>query len=114
MSGRRSDLHREAGLTLMELMIAIVLLGIVIVALTGALTSGLTATTDAQERLAESRAPMFANAFFADDAQSSAIDGVIVGGSPLCGSGTNVVSFRWAEGGTTYTSSYTLQTAGSR
>ena len=112
MSVRRSATRGEAGLTLIELMIAVVLLGIIFVPLTEAMTTGLITTTEAQQRLAASRSPMFANAFFADDAQSAAIDGITTGGSPVCGSGTNVVSFSWTENGTPYSASYILQTSG--
>src|SRR5262249_47011121 len=116
MYGRRND----GGFTLIELLIAIVLLGVIIVPLTGAMIDGLTTTTEAQNRLSESRSPLFTSAFFADDAESADPNGIQVGGSsPACGSGQNVVSFTWAESnvGQTplqYRSSYAIQTANGR
>src|SRR5947209_18963423 len=115
MSSRRS----EAGFTLIELLISLVLLGIIIVPITGAMIDGLTATTDAQARLNESRSPLFSSAYFADDAQSADSTGVDVGGSsPRCGSGTSVVSFTWTEvpasgSPTQYSASYVIVAAGS-
>src|SRR5439155_9050701 len=109
MYGRRD----ETGFTLIELLISIVLLGIIIVPLTGAMINGLTTTTEAQNRLSQSRSPLFTSTYFADDAQSADPNGITVGGSsPACGSGTNVVSFTWVEtaGGTStqYKSSYAI------
>lgn len=102
----------EAGLTLIELLVAVTLLGIVTVPLSGAMIGGLRTTTEAQDRLSESRSPLFTAAFFAKDAQSAAVDGISVGPSPACGTGTNVVSFTWTENGTQYRSSYAIKTDG--
>src|SRR5215203_513063 len=94
-----SDRRREAGFTLIELMIGIVILGIIIVPLTGAMITGLINTGEASARLSESRSSLFTSAFYADDVQSSEQGLLEVGGTPswLCGSGTNVLSLGWAE-----------------
>jgi len=91
------DRRREAGITLIELMIAVTLLGIIIVPLTTAMVTGLISTGEAASRLSESRSPLFASAYFADDAQSSDVNGITVGGTASCGGGTNVVTFTWNE-----------------
>src|SRR4051794_23869428 len=91
------DRRSEAGITLIELMIAVTLLGIIIVPLTTAMVTGLISTGEAASRLSESRSPLFASAYFADDAQSSDVNGVTVGGAAACGGGTNVVTFSWNE-----------------
>src|SRR5262245_52959102 len=115
------DRRDDAGFTLIELIIAVVILGVIIVPLTGAIIDGLNTTTEAQSRLSETRSPMFSSVFFADDAQSVDPGGIQVGGSsPACttGSGQNVVSFTWLESGsgapTQYRSSYVIQTAGGK
>jgi hypothetical protein len=96
MSGRRS----EAGVTLLELMIAVGLLGLIIVPLTGAMVTGLINTGEANTRLSESRSSLFTSAYYADDVQSSE-QGLLVATpntpSWLCGSGTNVLSVGWTE-----------------
>jgi Tfp pilus assembly protein PilV len=110
-------LREESGITLIELLISIILLGIIIVPLTGAMIDGINSTTASQKRLSESRSPMFTNAYFAQDAQSASADanGVTYGGSFACGTGdVNVVSFSWSENGTPYSSSYVLVTTGGK
>lgn len=101
-----NDRRNEAGVTLIELMLAVMLLGIIIVPLTGGMITGLITTGEARARLSESRSPLFSSAYFADDAQSSDVNGISVGASPACGSGTNVVSFTWTEDTTPYSASY--------
>jgi prepilin-type N-terminal cleavage/methylation domain-containing protein len=109
MYARRDD----AGFTLIELIIAIVILGIIIVPLTGAIIDGLTTTTNAQSRLSESRSPMFTSVWFADDAQSADSYSIPPSG-PSCGGGTNVVSFTWTENSTLYRASYSIAVAGAK
>jgi prepilin-type N-terminal cleavage/methylation domain-containing protein len=116
------DRRDDAGFTLIELMISIVLLGIIIVPLTNAMISGLRITTEAQQRLSETRSPLFTSAYFADDAQSADATGIAIGAAqiPSCGSGTNVVSFDWIEhdqnGNPTiqYHASYAIATVGAQ
>jgi len=100
------DRRSEAGVTLIELMIAVLLLGIVIVPLTSGMITGLIATGRARDRLSEVRAPLFSSAYFADDAQSSDVNGISVGGTAACGGGENVVEFTWTEDTAQYRASY--------
>ena len=50
-------LRDEAGITLIELLISIILLGIIIVPLTNAFIDGINSTTASQKRLSEARSP---------------------------------------------------------
>jgi Tfp pilus assembly protein PilE len=101
----------ETGVTLIELLISVILLGIIIVPLTGAFIDGINSTTASQKRLSEARSPMFSNAYFAEDAQSAdTITRASDSTTPTCGSGTNVISFAWNEAGTPYSVSYVLGT----
>lgn len=116
-------LRDEAGITLIELLISIILLGIIIVPLTNAFIDGINSTTASQKRLSEARSPMFTNAYFAEDAQSSDAGEMKTAAdttTPTCGNnGTNVVSFAWSEGiapGTVvqYGASYVLAPSGAK
>jgi len=120
MSGHPRD---EAGVTLIELLISVILLGIIIVPLTGAFIDGINSTTASQKRLSQSRSPMFTNAYFAEDAQSAEAGGVKTTAdttTPTCGGGgTNVVSFAWSEGTNPnpvlqYGASYVLAPSGAK
>src|SRR5438876_982008 len=96
------DRRSEAGVTLVELMISVVLLGIIIVPLTTAMVTGLITTGEARARLSQSRSPLFSSAYFADDAQSSDVNGITLGGTAACGGGSNIVTFSWLENRTQY------------
>jgi Tfp pilus assembly protein PilW len=85
----------ESGVTLVELVIAIMLLGIIIVPLTASFIFGIRATSDSTDRLSEARSPLFTSTFFAGDAESATT--ITTGGTPACGTGTNVISFSWTE-----------------
>ncbi len=92
--------QREAGFTLPELMVAIVILGIIMVPLSSAIIVGLLTTGEAHSRLAETQNSVLMSAFWASDVQSA--DGTVAtGGTPACtNAGTNlatVVTFRWAD-----------------
>jgi Tfp pilus assembly protein PilV len=106
-----SDRRSEAGVTLIELMIAVLLLAVVMVPLTGLMIDALKNTAQAQQRLSESRSPLFTSTFFADDAQSADATGITVPpAAPACGGGTNLVSFTWSENATQYKASYVSNT----
>jgi prepilin-type N-terminal cleavage/methylation domain-containing protein len=107
------DRRNEDGMTLIELLISVVLLGIIIVPLTSAMITGLINTGDAQARLSESRSPLFTSTYFANDAQNADVNGISTAASPVCGSGTNIVSFTWTEDTTQYSASYVKDTSGS-
>jgi prepilin-type N-terminal cleavage/methylation domain-containing protein len=112
------DDGREAGFTLLELIVAITIMGIIILPLTLAMVTGLTTTIDAQQRLSASRSPLFTSAFFSRDAQSAAKGGIDNNPSnpPGCGTGTNVISFTWKTTAPAavhnYAASYSLHGSG--
>jgi prepilin-type N-terminal cleavage/methylation domain-containing protein len=90
----------DAGFTLPELMVAIVILGLIIVPISSAFIVGLLTTGEAHSRLAETQTTVLMSAFWAGDVQSA--DGTVTtGGSPACtNAGTNlatVATFRWAD-----------------
>ena len=91
-------LRDEAGITLIELLISIILLGIIIVPLTNAFIDGINSTTASQKRLSEARSPMFTNAYFAEDAQSSDAGEMKTAAdttTPTCGTSTVPPSPTW-------------------
>lgn len=93
-----SRFRGEAGFTLVELIIAIILLGIIIVPLSAAFVFGVRAITDSEQRINEQRSPLFTSTFFAKDAQSAAtVSDRATSATPACGTGTNVISFSWSE-----------------
>ena len=105
-------------MTLIELMIAVLLLAVIMVPLTGLMIDALKSTAQAQQRLSESRSPLFTSVYFADDAQSADMTGITVTATPACGGGTNLVSFTWSEtndlGTTPYKASYVSPTVNSK
>ena len=91
---RRSD----GGFTLVELLIAVAILGILIVALTGVLITTFTVNREADQRLDGSRSEQFAAVRFAGDAQAAAAGGIVTTGTARCGTRALLVEFR----GSTY------------
>jgi prepilin-type N-terminal cleavage/methylation domain-containing protein len=87
----------DAGFTLVELLVAIAILGIIIVPLAETIIVGLRTTTGAQQRLTESRGVLISAAFFANDVQSADPTGLTVGSSARCGAGNAVVTMQWAN-----------------
>ena len=106
-------LRDDGGFTLVELLISIVILGIIMTALVGAIVVGLKTTSATQDELTVSHDAQIASAYFAKDVQSS-VTVTVAGATSLCGSSTGlVVSFGWPEtsaaGAITYvTATYTL------
>ncbi len=106
-----------AGFTLVELVIAISILGVVMAALTAAMLVAMTGNSQSGERLGESADVAFAASYFADDAAGAQT--VTAGGATRCGTaGKAVVEFQ----GTTFATgnlpqvtvvSYLLETVGS-
>lgn len=91
---RRSD----GGFTLVELVIAVAILGILMVALTGVLITTFTVNREADQRLDGSRSEQFAAVRFAGDAQAAAAGGIVTTGTARCGTRALLVEFR----GSTY------------
>ena len=80
---------REAGFTLIELTVAIAILGIVMSAITGAMLLALKSTTEANAALAESGDVQLAAAFFPNDVAGA--NTMTSTGTPKCGTGTMVI-----------------------
>jgi prepilin-type N-terminal cleavage/methylation domain-containing protein len=91
----RATAHDDAGFTLIELIVATAILGIVMVALTTMMFSALTTDSSTAARLDSSRTEQFAATYFADDVQgANAAGGIVVPGvAPCNGTGTPVVEF---------------------
>jgi prepilin-type N-terminal cleavage/methylation domain-containing protein len=91
-----SGAHRDdPGFTLVELLLAITILGIVMAALVAMMFGALTTDAATGARIDATRAEQFAATYFADDVQGAAsTGGVVVGGTAQCGTETPVVEFR--------------------
>lgn len=88
--------HRDdRGFTLVELLLATAILGIIMAALTTMMIGALTTDGSTGARIDSTRAEQFAATYFADDVQGAAsTGGVIVSGTAQCGTETAVVEFR--------------------
>jgi prepilin-type N-terminal cleavage/methylation domain-containing protein len=87
----------EHGFTLVELMVAVTVLGIIIVPLATSIIVGLRTTGDAQQRILEARGSQLTAAYFPFDVASS--DTIVPNDANPCG-GTGpavVASFDWAD-----------------
>jgi prepilin-type N-terminal cleavage/methylation domain-containing protein len=107
--------QREAGVTLIEVLIVIVIMSVIIVPLTGAIITFLRSTDQTVDRMAESHDAQIASAYFAQDVQSIGVrdwtaapypvkqsieTGVApTGGLYPCGTGTTpaLVRFAWDD-----------------
>lgn len=93
MTGRTAP-RAEAGFTLLELLVAITLLGIVMVPLATAFVVGGRTFENTRDRLEGSTSSLFTSAYWAGDVQSA--DSITTSGAPCAGTGVNVVTFAWA------------------
>ena len=106
----------EAGFTLVELLVAIAILGIIIPAIGGALISIIHNTNATSQRLAESHDAQITAAYFANDVQSvAAVTGTDTPGSASYDTAcdragdTSLIEFKWWQYDTTGSiSSYNL------
>jgi prepilin-type N-terminal cleavage/methylation domain-containing protein len=76
--------HDESGVTLIELLVAVSILGIVMTALSGALFVGLRTTRDTQTSLGQSNAEQLVSTYLTKDIQAAAT--VRTSGTSTCGS----------------------------
>jgi prepilin-type N-terminal cleavage/methylation domain-containing protein len=101
MGARHTYAHRsdEAGFTLVELITAIAILGIIAAPLAMSFISGLRIIGRADERLGDSRSALITASFFANDVSSA--NTVSRGNTNACGSFSGsqagVVTFAWAS-----------------
>ncbi|MGQ0843284.1 MAG: PulJ/GspJ family protein [Sporichthyaceae bacterium] len=80
---------RDAGFTLVELVVSMALLGVVMAAICGAMVTSLRTTAESEDRLGDSGDVQFASTWFGDDVAGA--NDVIAGGTARCGSDSAVV-----------------------
>jgi prepilin-type N-terminal cleavage/methylation domain-containing protein len=91
---RRAD-ELEGGFTLPELIVAITILGIIMVAIGAMITTAFRTTATVSDQLNASRGPKVVSRYWVPDVES-AVD--VGGGAAPCGSGdTTVARFAWTQ-----------------
>ncbi len=86
--------RNDSGMTLVELLITIVILGVVIAPLTMSMYLGLTTAKAARQTVTDSTGAQLLTAYFPKDVQSS--DSVATSGFQ-CGAGGQVAEFAWTD-----------------
>lgn len=88
--------HDERGYTLIELLLSVMLMGVIVAAISGALVVMFTATAETTDRLSESPDLQIAAAYFGSDGQSATALN-----SQHCGpaTATRAISFSWTDPG---------------
>lgn len=93
----------QAGFTLMELLVAIVILGVIMGPVAAAVIAVVHNTAATQQRLTESHDAQITAAYFANDVQSAAVTGTVLPSSGQYDSScqvagyTSLVQFQWTE-----------------
>lgn len=95
MSGER--LRDERGMTLVEMMIALSVLGIIVGPIMTSFLLGLLETTSTRERLADSSGAQVVSAYLLADVQSSKSVTLTSTGCPTSGGGTPLLRFDWED-----------------
>lgn len=114
----RTPVRDDAGVTLIELLVAMTISGLIAAVIAGAFAVGVKTTDDSNKRLAGSQGAQLASAVFAGDVQSSS--GVIALGATPCSGGTpTVADLRWTDVDATPTTiakraEYSCQTVGTQ
>jgi prepilin-type N-terminal cleavage/methylation domain-containing protein len=85
-------LQRDAGFTVIEMILSIVILGVVMSALVGLMFASMAADKKTKSRLDGTRDEQFSAVYFAPDVAGAT--NVIANAAAACGSGTAVVEFR--------------------
>ena len=101
MGTRASRWHDQQGFTLVELMIAIAITGLIVSAIAGALIVSFATTGVTQTRLAESHDVQVTSAYLANDVQSAASVNPASGGT-CSGASTPLVTFNYDHGNAVY------------
>lgn len=101
MGTRASRWHDQQGFTLVELMIAIAITGLIVSAIAGALIVSFATTGVTQARLAESHDVQITSAYLANDVQSAASVNLSSGGT-CSGASTTLVTFNYEHGNAEY------------
>jgi len=110
----RTSRFREAGFTLVELLISISILGIIMAALGAAIFLGLKNTDITNYRMLESHDEQVLSVYFQEDAASATgvrRDVTTCAEASAAGE-TAVVFFKWTEGGVAKAASYFTKTVG--
>lgn len=102
----------ERGFTLAELLVAIVILGLIVAAVSASLIVGLRTTDDSATRLIESHDAQLVTVYLPPDIQAASDVVASPASNSECSGGSNLLRLRWTEtiGGvtTTYTAAYRL------
>jgi prepilin-type N-terminal cleavage/methylation domain-containing protein len=90
-SGERSECDQRNGFTLVELLVAITILGVISLPLSMAVTEGMRILGKSDQRFNDSRSALISASYFASDVAGS--NTVVRNDTSACGGGTAVVSF---------------------
>src|SRR3954464_6554175 len=93
--------HREAGFTLVELLIGIAIAGMLITVIGSAMVVGLKTTDATTQRLSESHDAQISSAYLANDVQSAASISLSPSATDCPGAGTRLMAFNYARQGET-------------
>jgi len=88
----RRRLQRDAGFTVIEMILSIAILGVVMSALVGLMFASMAANQKTKSRLDGTRDEQFSAVYFAPDVAGAT--NVIANASAACGSGTAAIEFR--------------------
>lgn len=99
------------GFTVIELLIAIVVLTVLVGAMGGVFSVSLRTTSETQTRLDGSHNAQITGAYFVKDVQSADI---VELGSTACGSGSSLASIAWDDLGTAKRATYRYRTSDKR
>ena len=112
--GRRAERNLDSGFTLIELVVAVTLVGMLSVAAMAGITSILRTVPANSRNIGESHDQDQLVNYFVPDVRSTGVSGVVA--SPAAGGcsgsdpGVNVVQLTWQRAGVTYRSSYRVIT----
>lgn len=116
MGSRRRNRRRFArvesmdGFTLIELIVAVTILGLILVPLTASAVFFISHGQDATGHFADDASIRSVVSLFTTDAESA--ETVTVPDSAACGSGTALATLTWTDDGTIFRASWSTQTSG--
>lgn len=104
--------NREGGFSLIEILVALGVLGVIMSGVAATMIVGLKVTQESNRRLTEAAGVSFTSAYFVPDVVSAHT--VLTGSFSQCipASVTPLVQFRWEDQSGTQTASYFLRTVG--
>jgi len=98
--------RREAGFTLVELLIGIAIAGVLITVIGSAMVVGLKTTDATTQRLSESHDAQITSAYLANDVQSAASVSMSPTAADCPGAGTTLIGFNYSSSGNTWACYY--------